>query len=109
VVLRIAVEPALAKVAELAAARVEPRGEPLDLPFAHVWDPDHTAGELTVDDLGLSGDQVLEAQLAGDRGGEETAGRGGEHTQMAQLPVTRDQLARRRRDDGADALHHEHV
>src|SRR3989338_3975887 len=72
VVQRIAVKRAIGEALQRPAMSGEPVFQPYDLAFAKAWHIRHAAGKLTVLVFWLGGDQVLNAELAGDRRSNET-------------------------------------
>lgn len=102
VVVRVGVEPRLGEVAVLEAARAQPVVQVDELARAVARDAVDAAGVAAVLDLGFGGDQVLDPELARDRGGDEAVRRGDDRELVALGAVVLDELARGGSDARAD-------
>ena len=87
---------------ERELALTEPGLEARHLALAHVRRAGDLARVEPVLHFGLSGDEMLETELARDRCGEKAAGRGRHDQQMAFGAMASKQLAGRCRDRGPD-------
>jgi hypothetical protein len=103
VVVRVAVEPALHEAAQPEAERFEPGVDALDLAFAERGGAARLSGEAAVLLRGDGRDQVRDAELAGDRSGDEAVGGGDDGQQVAGFGVPPHQGACRRADQRTDA------
>lgn len=107
VVERIAVEPAAREAMPVVTEAAEPGLDAGDLAFAEAGDAADAAGEPAIRLLRLGGDQVGDAEHAGDRRGDEAVGGGDDGGERAFRLVAAHQLAALGGDDGQDARGHE--
>src|SRR5207248_1251147 len=92
VVTRVAVEPALPKVAESKIATGEPCVESRDFALAHVRQSRHFAREAPVTHFRLGRDHVLETEFTPDRTRQKPARGRCHHAKIALANMARDQL-----------------
>ena len=103
--MRIAVKPALRERLQRLPACREPLLDARDLAVAKARRAGDLAGEFPSEVRGFGRDQVVDAELARDRRGHETVGRGDDRTQIG--AVAFDQPARAGAHHRQDFLPHE--
>src|SRR5690606_27270792 len=104
---RVAVEERAFEGVPVAPERCQPLLGAAYLALAERWRAARPAGEAAVARLDAGRDQVLDAERAGDRRGDELVGRGDDRAQVAVRAMRVDQRARRGPDRRADHLVHE--